>query len=63
MVSKVISLVMPEEKVAQIDSLRGDVPRSTYVRKLIDAGLAKGGSFTLNWQSDSSAMEVNKSND
>lgn len=27
---------MPEQKLAELDLIRGDVPRSAYVRKLID---------------------------
>jgi hypothetical protein len=39
MVSKIISLVMPEQQLAQLDLIRGDVPRSAYVRRLIDKAL------------------------
>lgn len=39
MVSKIISLVMPEDKLAELDSLRGDVPRSAFVRRLIDKAI------------------------
>ena len=38
---------MPEDKLAELDTLRGDVPRSAYVRRLIDKALdgntKKGG--------------------
>ena len=37
---------MPEELIEKVDKIRGDVPRSAYVRKLIDneiAKLTKGG--------------------
>ena len=37
---------MPEELIEKVDEIRGDVPRSAYVRKLIDKDVekhAKGG--------------------
>ena len=46
MVTKIVSLVMPEELIEKVDKIRGDIPRSAYVRRLIDneiARLSKGG--------------------
>lgn len=48
MVSKIVSLVIPEELLSELDGIRGDVPRSAFVRRLIDKALLqaakKGGS-------------------
>lgn len=41
MVRKIISLVIPEEQLGKLDKLRGDVPRSAYVRRLIDLAIEK----------------------
>jgi metal-responsive CopG/Arc/MetJ family transcriptional regulator len=35
-----IGLSMPKTFIAQIDSVRGDVPRSRYIQKLIEVGIA-----------------------
>jgi hypothetical protein len=41
-----IGLSLPTETAKQIETLRGKISRSLFLREIIDKGLAAGGSLT-----------------